>query len=795
MKITYNWLKEFIDIEDLTPQEVADIMTDVGIEVDALTYAGKDIEKVVIGKILTIEKHPNADKLKICQVDVGDTVLQIVTGADNIFEGAIIPVALHGSKLPSGIRIKKTKLRGVESNGMLCSEEELGLTSHSEGIMILPEDEGLQPGKDAVEALELNDWIIEYEITTNRPDALSVLGIARELKSALGREIILPETTFSTIDENADKTLNLSVKDEIACPRYDAFTARNVKVKPSPLFMQMRLYKVGLRPINNIVDITNYVLYELGQPMHAFDADRLNGNTIVVRRAKDGETIVTLDGIERKLTAEDLVIADAEKPVALAGIMGGEESGVTFNTRRIVLESAHFEPLTIRKTAKRLGISTDASYRFERGADIEATVFAAERALHLMQKFADAEIYSGKVEFYPKPYTPKVIVFNPEKVKKLVGADIPPRKSFEILSSLGFPVKKEQDYIIVKVPSWRKYDVAREVDLIEEVVRIYGMKKIESTYPLMHSNVERPRRFDNIMKTKEFMTAKGLNEAINYSFIGKKLYDAFGLNFENLIKISNPLSEEWVGMRDLITPSLVNNCVQNIKRNEKNVALFEVSVVFNNTGKELPEEKLHAAFVLSGKRPEGLYDEREVDFYDIKGIAEELIEYFGLKAEFKRSEKKFLHPGQSADITINDQKIGFIGRIHPDVEEKMDIKQPVFAGEIYLDSLFKLSKEKKTTFKKLPKFPPVTRDLALLVNRETPAAEVERIIKQAAGKLLERIKLFDVYQGKNIPEGKKSLAFSLTFRSTQKTLSDEEVSRIIDKVIKKLNELNITVRA
>ncbi|WP_456426433.1 phenylalanine--tRNA ligase subunit beta [Desulfurobacterium sp.] len=795
MRITYNWLKEFIDIEDLSPQEVADIMTDIGIEVDSVTYAGKDIEKVVIGKILTIEKHPNADKLKICQVDVGDTVLQIVTGADNIFEGAIIPVALHGSKLPIGIRIKKSKLRGVESNGMLCSEEELGLTTHSEGIMILPEDAGLQIGEDAVKALGLDDWIIEYEITTNRPDALSVLGIARELKSVLGREIVLPETSFSTIDENALDALTLSVKDEVACPRYDGFVARNVKVKQSPLFMQMRLYKVGLRPINNVVDITNYVLYELGQPMHAFDADKLTENTIIVRRAKDGETIVTLDGIERKLTSEDLVIADAERPVALAGIMGGEDSGVTFNTGRIVLESAHFEPLTIRKTAKRLGISTDASYRFERGADIEATICAAERALHLLQKFADAEIYSGKVEFYPKPYTPKVIVFNPEKVKKLIGVDIPPRKSFEILNSLGFPVKKEQDYIIVKVPSWRKYDVSREVDLIEEVVRIYGMKKIESTYPLLHSNVERPRRFDNIMKTKEFLSAKGLNEAINYSFIGKKLYDAFGLDFENLIKISNPLSEEWVGMRDLLTPSLVNNCVQNVKRNEKNVALFEVSVVFENVGKELPDEKLHVAFLLSGKLPEGIYNEREVDFYDIKGIAEELIEYFGLKAEFERSEEKFLHPGQSANIVINGEKAGFIGRIHPDIEENMGIKQPVFAGEIVLEKLFELAGKEKKSFKKLPKFPPVTRDIAVLVDREIPASKVEEIIKKAAGKLLEKIKLFDVYEGENIPEGKKSLAFSLTFRSPQKTLSDEEVSRIIDKVVKKLSESNITIRA
>ena len=795
MRITYNWLKEFINIEDYSAEEIADIFTDIGIEVDSVSYVGKDIEKVVVGKIVSIEKHPNADKLKICQVDVGNGVIQIVTGADNIFEGAVIPVALHGAKLPIGIKIKRSKLRGVESNGMLCSEEELGLTAHSAGIMILPDNANLELGADAVKALGLDDWIIEYEITTNRPDALSILGMARELKAVLGREITLPETSFETVETMAEEELSLKVDDETACPRYDGFVINDVKVGPAPLYMQIRLYLLGLRPINNVVDITNYVLYEIGQPLHAFDSKKVNDKTVVVRRAKEGEEIVTLDGVKRTLIGSDLLIADTEKPLALAGIMGGEDSGVTGNTVSVILESAHFDPLTIRKTAKRFGISTDASYRFERGADIEATIFAAERTLHLLQKFAGGKILSGKVECYPKPYTPKVIVFNPDKVKKIVGVDIPPRKSSEILSSLGFSIKKEQDYIVVKVPSWRKYDVSREIDVIEEIVRIYGMKNVKSTYPLMHSNIKRPKDFFNILEVKKFFSGRGLTEVINYSFVGRKLFETCGFDFDSLMKISNPLSEEWVGMRDFLFPSLINTCVQNVKRNEKNVAIFETGVTFKNLGENLPEEKLHISVLLSGKVPSDILSEREVDFYDTKGIVEEFLSYLGVDVQFSREENKpFLHPGQAAKITVSDREVGFLGKLHPNIEEKLEVKQSVYLAELDLDALFEVVEGKLPKFKKLPKFPPVTRDIAVVVDRDVFSKDVEELIEKTAGKLLEKIKLFDIYEGENIPEGKKSLAFSLIFRSFDKTLSDEEVSRIIEKVIKKLEQHNIKLR-
>ncbi|WP_456435713.1 phenylalanine--tRNA ligase subunit beta [Thermovibrio ammonificans] len=794
MKITYNWLKEFIEIDDLSAKEVADLLTDAGIEVDAVYNPAEEVEKVVIGKITEISKHPNADRLRICQVDVGDTVLQIVTGADNVYEGAVVPVALHGAKLPGGVRIKRAKLRGVVSNGMLCSAVELGLTDSAPGVWTLPEELGEKVGEDAVTALGLNDWVIEYEITTNRPDALSVLGIARELRAMLGRPVKLPETGYSCGEFNAEEEATLKVLDQGACPRYEGFVVKGISNRESPLWMQVRLYLVGLRPINAVVDVTNYVMYELGQPLHAFDLEKLSGREVVVRRAREGEKIVTLDGVERELSGEDLVIADAEKPVAVAGVMGGLESGTTLSTRELFLESAHFDPMTVRRTSKRLGLSTDSSYRFERGADIEACKFAAERALHLIQKLVGGEVAKGSLSFYPKPYTPKVIVFSPERAVKLLGVNIPARKAFEILTGLGFTVKKEADYIVVKVPSWRKYDVTREVDLIEEVVRIYGMKRVVSSFPLMHSEVPRDFTFLRVQEVKEFLSSLGFNEAINYSFIGKKLFEKFGLPVDRLVKIKNPLSEEWVYMRNFLFPSLVNNAVNNINRNERDVFLFEVARTFSPTEEELPKEELKVALLATGELPENLWQFREVDFYDIKGAVEALGDFLGLEFQFERRELPFLHPGQSGAVKLNGKEVGFLGRLHPDVEERFEVRQPIFVAELNLEELLKQSAARTVKFKPIPKFPPVTRDIAVVVDRSTPVAEIEKVIRESA-RYLEKLKLFDVYEGKGIPEGKKSVAFSLTFRAKEKTLSDEEVNKIMADIIEALQRSGATLRA
>ena len=792
MKITYRWLNEFIDISDLSAQEVADILTDAGIEVDSVRYAGENLEKVVTGKIIEISKHPNADRLKICQVDVGETVLQIVTGADNVFEGAVVPVALHGAKLPIGVRIKKSKLRGAVSNGMLCSEEELGLTESASGIMILPDDTPI--GRDIKEVLNLDDWIIEYEITTNRPDALSVLGIARELRAVLGRQITLPETSYKEGDFEAQEEVSLKVLDGAACPRYEGFVVKGIENRESPLWLKVRLYLVGLRPINAVVDVTNYVMYELGQPLHAFDLGKLAGREVVVRRARKGERIRTLDGVERELSEEDLVIADSERPVAIAGIIGGEESGTDFSTEELFLESAHFEPMTVRRTSKRLGISTDASYRFERGADIESCEFAGKRALHLIQKLTGGEVAKGKVSFYPKPYTPKVIVFNPERATKLLGVNIPSRKAYDILTGLGFTVKKEREYVVVKVPSWRKYDVGREIDLIEEVVRIFGMKNVDSSYPLMHSEVKKNFEPFRLERVKELLSDMGLTEAINYSFIGESLYSKFNLQTGSLVKIKNPLSEEWVYMRNFIFPSLVQNAVNNINKNEKDVFLFEAAKVFEPTEGELPKEILKLGIVMTGEVPEGLFSKREVDFYDLKGVIEEVLSFLRLKGEFEREEEKeYLHPGQSARVKVKGETVGFLGKLHPDVLERFDVKQDIYVAEVELGKLLEMAKEERIEFKQIPKFPPVMRDIAVIVDEDVPVAQIEGVIERAA-KYLYKVELFDVYKGKGVPEGKKSVAFSLTFRAPDRTLSDEEVNRVLDAIIEELEKVGAKLR-
>ncbi|MEO2066561.1 MAG: phenylalanine--tRNA ligase subunit beta [Desulfurobacteriaceae bacterium] len=792
MKITYRWLNEFIDVSDLSAQEVADILTDVGIEVDSVRYAGENLEKVVTGKIIEISKHPNADRLKICQVDVGETVLQIVTGADNVFEGAVVPVALHGAKLPIGVRIKKSKLRGAVSNGMLCSEEELGLTESASGIMILPDDTPI--GRDIKEVLNLDDWIIEYEITTNRPDALSVLGIARELRAVLGRQITLPETSYKEGDFEAQEEVSLKVLDGAACPRYEGFVVKGIENRESPLWLKVRLYLVGLRPINAVVDVTNYVMYELGQPLHAFDLGKLAGREVVVRRARKGERIRTLDGVERELSEEDLVIADSERPVAIAGIIGGEESGTDFSTEELFLESAHFEPMTVRRTSKRLGISTDASYRFERGADIESCEYAGKRALHLIQKLTGGEVAKGKVSFYPKPYTPKVIVFNPERATKLLGVNIPSRKAYDILTGLGFAVKKEREYVVVKVPSWRKYDVGREIDLIEEVVRIFGMKNVVSSYPLMHSEVKKNFEPFRVERVKELLSDLGLTEAINYSFIGESLYSKFNLQTGSLVKIKNPLSEEWVYMRNFIFPSLVQNAVNNINRNEKDVFLFEAAKVFEPTEGELPKETLKLGIVMTGEVPEGLFSKREVDFYDLKGVIEEVLSFLRLKGEFEREEEKeYLHPGQGARVKVKGETVGFLGKLHPDVLERFDVKQDIYVAEVELGKLLEMAKEERIEFKQIPKFPPVMRDIAVIVDEDVPVAQIEGVIERAA-KYLYKVELFDVYKGKGVPEGKKSVAFSLTFRAPDRTLSDEEVNRVLDAIIEELEKVGAKLR-
>ena len=785
MRITYRWLNEFIDVGDMSPEDVADVLTRVGIEVESVFRVGEGVSGVFFGKVLSVERGGGG--LLVCRVNIGFRTVLVVTKDESVEEGIFVPVAVEGAVLSGGKRVGARKFGDVVSEGLFCSEADLGLSDSAVGIMRF---EGVKEGEDAVSSLGLGDWVIEYEITTNRPDTLSVLGIAREIRAVTGKPITLPDTAFSEGEFSVQECASLKVLDGDACPRYAGFVVKGIENRHSPPWLQGRLYMVGLRAINAVVDVTNYVMYELGQPLHAFDLDRLSRREVVVRRAKRGEKIVTLDGVERKLSSSDLVIADAESPVAVAGVIGGEESGCSFETKNVFLESAHFDPLTVRKTSKRLGITTDSSYRFERGADIEAVELAGKRALHLIQNLCGGEVARGCLSHYPRPYSPKVIAFSPDKVTRLIGADIPPRKSYEILSNLGFSVRKEHSYMIVKVPSWRRYDVAREVDLVEEVLRIYGMEKIKSSYPLMHSEVKRDNHFNAVLEVKEFLASLGLSEAVNYSFVGKELYEKLRLSVDKLLKIANPLSSEWVYMRDRLFPSLVRNVITNLSRHEKDVSLFEVARVFKGG-----EEPVHVAFALTGRLPEGSFRRRPVDFYDVKGVVESLVDFLGLSARFEPLKGvDYLHPGRSASVLVEGFEAGFIGSLHPDVLENLEISQEVFVGELVLSELLKISAGRTHYFRKIPRFPPVTRDIAVLVDIDKPVAEVERAIREA-GRHIEKVRLFDVYTGAGIPEGKKSVAFSITFRSLDKTLSDEEVNRIVNDIIDRLQKIGASLRA
>ena len=789
MRITYNWLLEFIDVSDLSPFEVADILTNIGIEVEGVENPAKEIEGVLTGKILEIKKHPNADRLLICKVDVGrEKPLQIITGAKNVFESAVVPVALHGARIKTG-RIKRTKLRGELSEGMLCSETELGIGESSEGIMIL--DSSVPVGKDIKEVLGIDDWIIEYEITTNRPDTLSVLGIARELKGFLGRKINLPKVYEGEVKQS--EKAHLEVQEKKLCPRYEGILITDIKNAESPLKIKTRLQMVGLRPINAVVDITNYVLFELGQPMHAFDFEKIRNGKVIVRTALNGEKVVLLDGSERELTEEDLVIADDEKVIALAGVMGCSNTAVELETKTILLESAHFDPTTIRKTGKRLGISTESSYRFERGADIEMCEFALRRAVHLILETVGGKV-EGKVSYYPKKYQPKIITFSPEKAVKLLGVNIPARKSTEILANLGFTVKKEQDFLTVRVPSWRKYDVSREVDLIEEVLRIYGMENVKSKSPLFESKASLKSDFEILTEIKEFLASKGLNEVINYSFVSKELYGYFNLNTKDLIEIPNPLSEEHRFMRNYVFPSLVKNAVENINRYETDVSIFEVSRVFIKGNRILPDEPVRLGILLTGRTKDKTYTKRKVDFYDIKGIVESVFsDLFGVFPHFKETSLSFLHPKQSAEVSLNGKRLGFLGKLHPDVIEKLEVNQEIFIAEIELGELINLSRSRVQIYSPISKHPPLTRDIAVLVDERTKVKEVERIIVEN-GKFIESVELFDIYSGPGIPEGKKSVGFSIRFRAKDRTLSDEEVNEILNGIIDAIKKAGFSIR-
>ncbi|MYH82036.1 phenylalanine--tRNA ligase subunit beta [Candidatus Poribacteria bacterium] len=791
MNVTLNWLKNYIDFE-LSPSELADRLTMLGIEVESVKELGAELKGIVVGSVTAIQPHPNADKLVLCQVDVGETEeLQIVCGAPNVREGMRAPVATIGATLPIGLTIKRAKLRGETSQGMLCSEKELGLSEDAAGLMELSPDTPL--GTSLSEALGLDDIVFELEITPNRPDCLSLIGVAREIRAETGNALKLPPVDLKEDETDIQKTTSVTIEAPDLCPRYAARVIRGVKVGQSPAWLQQRLESVGVGVINNIVDITNFVLMEYGQPLHAFDYHKLAENRIVVRRAVENENITTLDEVERDLAPDMLVIADAEKPVALAGIMGGYDSEITETTADVLLESAYFNPSSIRATAKTLGISTEASYRFERGADPGAVLAALDRATQLIAELAGGSICKGVVDVYPGEQPLHQIQFRPERVNFILGTAIEATEMAEILSDLGFEVKADgTENYQVTVPTFRS-DLTREIDLIEEIARVYGYDNIPTTLPKGDIPVPAPNPSTEVRKRiKHFLLAAGMMEAINYSFCDPNCFDKIRFAAEHplrdVLKLQNPLSPEMSVLRTTLLPNLLENAQHNRNHQIDTIALFEIGSVFIRNGAEKEPERVTG--ILAGQVGDGVYSNpyREPDFYDIKGLVEGILEVCGIvDYTLEKTDAPTFHPGRNAAVLSSNKQIGIFGEAHPEVLENYDLPYKAYLFDFDMEALVDAAIFTKR-FEPIPVYPKVERDLAIVVDKEVLSDMPTGLIYATGGELVESVRLFDVYEGEQVPEGKKSLAYAITYHSATETLTDKAVNALHNKVVKHLNQ-------
>ena len=797
MNVTLNWLKAYIDFE-FSPSELADRLTMLGVEVESVKHLGTELEGVIVGSVTSIRPHPNADKLVLCQVDTGETEeLQIVCGAPNAREGMLAPVATIGATLPVGLTIKRAKLRGETSQGMLCSEKELGLSGDAAGLMELSTDIPL--GTPLSEALGLDDVVFELEITPNRPDCLSLIGVAREIRAETGNLLKLPTVDLQESGINIRDLTSVTIGAPDLCPRYAARVIQGVKVTESPAWLQQRLESVGIGVINNIVDATNFVLMEYGQPLHTFDYHKLTENRIVVRRATDDEQITTLDEVERELTPDMLVIADAEKPVALAGIMGGYNSEITETTCDVLLESAYFNPSSIRATAKALGISTEASYRFERGADPGAVLTALDRAAQLIVELAGGTVCEGIVDVYPGQQPLTEIQLRPERVNFVLGTTLEAEEMVQILNRLGFDVDATGKVYQVVVPTFRS-DVTREIDLIEEIARVYGYDNIPTTLPKGDIPVPAPTpKTEARRRIKHFLLAAGMMEAVNYSFCDPNCFDKIRLNADdplrNTLQLRNPLSPEMSVLRTTLTPGLLENAQHNRNHQIDTIALFEIGGVFVHDGKEKEPERVTG--VLAGQIGEGVYSDpyRHPDFFDIKGLVEGMLEVCGVVDwTLQKTDVPTFHPGRNAEVLLGDRQIGFFGEVHPEVLENYDLPYKAYLFEFDLEGLADAATFAKR-FEPISIYPKVARDLAIVVDKETLSDMPTELIYTTGGDAVDSVRLFDVYEGEQVPEGKKSLAYTITYHSATETLTDKAVNTLHDEVVKCLNrELGAELR-
>jgi len=776
MKLSRKFVSDYIDLdENLTIEEIADAMTSVGNEYDS---ASKLINctNLTVGEVIECEDHPNSDHLHVCKVDVGTEVLDIVCGAPNVRSGLKVIVALVGAKLPGG-EIKKGEIRGCVSNGMLCSIAELGLDNKfleekdKAGIHELPLDTPI--GSDPIKALGLDDEVIDFELTSNRGDLLSILGMAYELGAIYKKNVKDIDLSYNSNNENINDSFKVVV-DTNDCSMFLAKKALNVTIKESPEFIKNRLIASGIRPINNVVDISNYVMLETGQPLHFYDADRL-GDTIVVRNAKDGEVLTTLDSVERVLSSDDIVIADREKAVGLAGVMGGLSTEVENNTKNILIEAAIFDSVKIRRTSKKI-LRSEASNRFEKGLDPKRTYMAIERSCNLLEKYADATIVGGVVEFNKTNSNDKIITLDYSKISKVLGIEIDKNEVVDILKSLGFDVQLEDFLYTVNVPS-RRLDVNIQEDLIEEIGRIYGMDNIKGKLPVFDGKLGKFNKVNREIKNK--MISFGLNETSSYALIPEsEVYKYTKDNFER-IKLSDPMSEDRTTLRYSLIYSLKEIYEYNKARNFKDLSIFEMGKGFYKED-NCYKEDLKLACLMSGNYYLGL-NKISVDFYVIKGIVEELLNYLGYIGRYSfvidENIPNELHPGVSASIIMQGVNVGFIGKLHPNVT-----KDDIYVFEINLTKLLK-NKGSRMNFKELSKYPSVTKDLAFIMNKDILSETVEKVIKKAGGRLLTNIEVFDVYTGENVGVNEKSIAYKLTFSDQSKTLSDEEVMEVFNKII------------
>lgn len=777
MRTSYGLLRKYIDLQ-MDCQTLARKLTMNGLEVEAIENFGQKINNVVVGEIITREKHSNADNLTVCKVNVGSKEVNIVCGAKNHQAGDKVPVAMIGAILPNGLEIKKAKLRGVESEGMICSKTELGLEKSSEGVWIL--DQGAKVGESINTYLPKEDYIFHVAITANRSDCLSNIGIAREAGIAEGKNIRYPETQIAE-DRSIEKP-DVTINDPDLCLRYSGRIVRDVKVGESPEWLKEALTKYGARPINKIVDITNYVMFELGQPMHAFDLNKLSGKRIIARRAKTGEKIKTLDSKEYELNSNMLVIADTDKAVAIAGVMGGANSEVDENTTDILLESAFFSAVSVRKTAKKLGIKTESSYRFEREIDPDATVMALDFAASLV-----SELCGGKIspfnDVYPKNIPKAFVTVRKSFVDRVLGFSIDIKEIERIFQLLEFSYKREGETFNVTFPSFRR-DCTREIDVVEEIVRAYGYENIPETMrPILtiEGNFSSRERSEDVVK--KLMSGFGFNEAYNFAFMNHEQFKSV-LNPDEMFTIRNPFSMEFDALRTSLFPSLINNLKTNNERSNFDVSLFEVGKVFKNVSGAFSESK-NLGILLSGKvgianwisKPE------TADFYYMKGIVEEFFKALKKsgKISYQADSYPYLHPGKTASILLNNEKIGYFGELHPDLVFQYDLKENAYFAEINLDQL-DLAGEQRITCSRVSKYPAVERDLAFVVDRPLEAGKISEIILSQS-KLVKSVKVADVYTGKPIPEGKKSVAFSFIIQSDEKTLTDEEIRGIMNGII------------